>query len=315
MIRAAAKNHAQASRSWSTRRTTTRSCAELEERAATLGAEPATGLADKAFAQTARYDAAIARWFSRSDEATSSRRRLAVACEKALRPALRREPAPARGALPHAGRGPASLAAVQKSARQGALLQQPARPRRGALALCATSTRPPASIVKHNNPCGVAIGGDPRARPTAGRAPATRSRPSAASSPSTGRSTWRSPRQLAPDRSSRSSIAPGFDAEARRDPAAEEADAGPARSGARAARARGRTRLRDAVARRGSWSRTATTRPRPAPIVEVVTQRKPDRGRAGRPASSPGRVCQHVKSQRDRARQGRRRSWASAPAR
>ena len=57
---------------------------------------------------------------------------------------------------------------------------------------CSTSTRrarvvrefevPACVIVKHNNPCGVAVGGGPRSRPTSAPSRATRSAPSAASS-------------------------------------------------------------------------------------------------------------------------------------
>ncbi len=51
---------------------------------------------------------------------------------------------------------------------------------------------PPAvAIIKHANPCGVAVGASPRARPTTRRWPAIPSAPMAASSPSTGRSTGR----------------------------------------------------------------------------------------------------------------------------
>ncbi len=59
-----------------------------------------------------------------------------------------------------------------------------------ALGLCAEFAAPAAVIVKHTNPCGVAIA-DLRAwrRPTAARARPTRCRRSAASSRSTGRST------------------------------------------------------------------------------------------------------------------------------
>ena len=76
------------------------------------------------------------------------------------RPLLRREPAPAGGALRRRrGAQPHPLAGLE-AARQGALLQQRARPRLGAARWSTTSSSPACVIVKHNNPCGVAIGAD-----------------------------------------------------------------------------------------------------------------------------------------------------------
>ena len=61
---------------------------------------------------------------------------------------------------------------------------------------------PACVIVKHNNPCGAAVGGGPRWRPTSAPSRATRSAPSAASSRSTAASTARPPRR-SPSSSSR----------------------------------------------------------------------------------------------------------------
>ena len=53
---------------------------------------------------------------------------------------------------------------------------------------------PAAAIIKHNNPCGAAVGTRRRARPSTTRWPAIRRAPSVACSASTGGSTARSPR-------------------------------------------------------------------------------------------------------------------------
>ena len=92
----------------------------------------------------------------RGEAARTSRRCSSARTRSVARPALRREPPPARRLLP-AGRGSHARAVDGRPARrQAALLQQPARPRRRG-ACCSPSSRSRrASIVKHNNPCGVA---------------------------------------------------------------------------------------------------------------------------------------------------------------
>ena len=106
--------------------------------------------------------------------------------------------------------------------RQAAVVQQPARPRRGARCSCASSACPACVIVKHNNPCGVALGDTPldayRAR-LRGRSDVA---PSAASSASTARSTARS-REALVQQFVEVLFAPGYDDGGARD-AREQAE-------------------------------------------------------------------------------------------
>ena len=114
MIRAAAKNHEGVAvvvkpESYDA------VCAELEESGGEVSATTRHWLANEAFAQTARYDAAISRWFSTEYEDFPEH--LAVAYEKVL---------------------------DLDSARS----------------LVDDFEQPACVIVKHNNPCGVAVGAD-----------------------------------------------------------------------------------------------------------------------------------------------------------
>ena len=73
--------------------------------------------------------------------------------------ALRREPAPAGRALRR--RPAAVLAGGGAAARQGDVLQQLRRHRRGAAGRrTSMSTPPTVAIIKHANPCGIAVGAD-----------------------------------------------------------------------------------------------------------------------------------------------------------
>ena len=101
MIRAAAKNHAHVGVVTDPPTTTT---VVDELRAERRVSAPTTRrrLARKAFAHTAAYDAAIVAWFD-GDELLPPTLALALRAD-AARAALRREPAPARGALPARGR-------------------------------------------------------------------------------------------------------------------------------------------------------------------------------------------------------------------
>ena len=85
-------------------------------------------LAREAFETTAAYEAAIANWFGEPEPFPEQ---LTIALRKVVRPLLRREPASGGGLLPRAGRSPASALGGQATRRQGALVQQPRRPRRG----------------------------------------------------------------------------------------------------------------------------------------------------------------------------------------
>ena len=99
--------------------------------------EPAPRLAVKAFAHTARYDAAIAttcaahRRVARA-VARSAARELAARAAAALR----REPAPAGGALRRRRSARRGTVAARAAAGQGAVVQQPRRRRRGARSAC-----------------------------------------------------------------------------------------------------------------------------------------------------------------------------------
>ena len=156
MIRAAAKNHEGVAvivkpESYDA------VCAELEESGGEVSASTRHWLANEAFAQTARYDAAISRWFSTAYEDFPEH--LAVAYEKVLDLSYGENPHQRAALYSEAGvPQPRPLAGLE-AARPGALLQQRARPRLGA-APGRRLREPACVIVKHNNPCGVAIGED-----------------------------------------------------------------------------------------------------------------------------------------------------------
>ena len=158
MIRAAAKNHddvavvvdperlpERARRTAATWRRTTSRCA--------------SALAQKAYARTAAYDAAISNWFAararrarrppyRAFGGKLRRRRCATARTRTRRRLLPRRRSSARRRDRAAGAG------------QGALLQQHQRHRRGLRVRRGIRSGAPAAcvIVKHANPCGVAEG-------------------------------------------------------------------------------------------------------------------------------------------------------------
>ncbi len=126
--------------------------AELREGG--LSAETRRALAAEAFALTAAYDAAIARWFA---EDAVLPRPADAHLPQGHRPRLRREPAP-DGRLLRGGRlAQAPALARQPARRPRALLQQPRRPRGARAGSSASSREPAVVIVKHANPCGVAV--------------------------------------------------------------------------------------------------------------------------------------------------------------
>ena len=71
------------------------------------------------------------------------------------RPLLRREPAPARRLLRGGRDAHAPARAHGEAARQGALVQQPARPRLRPPPAARVRAAGGCAIIKHNNPCGV----------------------------------------------------------------------------------------------------------------------------------------------------------------
>jgi len=156
MIRAAAKNHEGVAvvvkpESYDA------VCAELEESGGEISATTRHWLANEAFAQTARYDAAISRWFSTEYEDFPEH--LAVAYEKVLDLSYGENPHQ-RGALySEAGARSHVLSRVAKLHGK-ALSFNNVLDLDSARSLVDDFAEPACVIVKHNNPCGVAIGAD-----------------------------------------------------------------------------------------------------------------------------------------------------------
>jgi phosphoribosylaminoimidazolecarboxamide formyltransferase/IMP cyclohydrolase len=132
-------------------------CAELEESGGEISASTRHWLANEAFAQTARYDAAISRWFSTSYEDFPEH--LAVAYEKVLDLSYGENPHQRAALYSEAGARGHILSRVQKLHGK-ALSFNNVLDLDAARSLCADFDPPACVIVKHNNPCGVAIGGD-----------------------------------------------------------------------------------------------------------------------------------------------------------
>ena len=156
MIRAAAKNHDGVAvvvkpESYDA------VLAELEETDGEVSAQTRHWLANEAFAQTARYDAAISRWFS--EEYEDYPEHLAVAYEKVLDLAYGENPHQ-RGAL-YAEAGIRSHVLSRVSKLHGkALSFNNVLDLDSARRLIEDFEDPACTIVKHNNPCGVAVGKD-----------------------------------------------------------------------------------------------------------------------------------------------------------
>jgi phosphoribosylaminoimidazolecarboxamide formyltransferase/IMP cyclohydrolase len=130
-------------------------CAELEESGGEVSATTRHWLANEAFAQTARYDAAISRWFSTSYEDFPEH--LAVAYEKVLDLSYGENPHQRAALYSEAGARSHILSRVQKLHGK-ALSFNNVLDLDAARSLCADFEPPACVIVKHNNPCGVAIG-------------------------------------------------------------------------------------------------------------------------------------------------------------
>jgi phosphoribosylaminoimidazolecarboxamide formyltransferase / IMP cyclohydrolase len=156
MIRAAAKNHESVAvivkpESYDA------VCAELEENAGEISASTRHWLANEAFAQTARYDAAISRWFSTEYEDFPEH--LAVAYEKVLDLTYGENPHQRAALYSEAGARSHILSRVAKLHGR-ALSFNNVLDLDSARALAGDFAEPACVIVKHNNPCGVAIGED-----------------------------------------------------------------------------------------------------------------------------------------------------------
>ncbi len=130
-------------------------CAELEESGGEISATTRHWLANEAFAQTARYDAAISRWFSTSYEDFPEH--LAVAYEKVLDLSYGENPHQRAALYSEAGSRSHILSRVQKLHGK-ALSFNNVLDLDAARSLCADFEPAACVIVKHNNPCGVAIG-------------------------------------------------------------------------------------------------------------------------------------------------------------
>jgi phosphoribosylaminoimidazolecarboxamide formyltransferase/IMP cyclohydrolase len=156
MIRAAAKNHDGVAvvvkpESYDA------VLAELEESGGEVSATTRHWLANEAFAQTARYDAAISRWFS--EEYEDYPEHLAVAYEKVLDLAYGENPHQRAAFYAEGGLRSHVLSRVSKLHGK-ALSFNNVLDLDSARRLVEDFGEPACTIVKHNNPCGVAIGGD-----------------------------------------------------------------------------------------------------------------------------------------------------------
>jgi phosphoribosylaminoimidazolecarboxamide formyltransferase/IMP cyclohydrolase len=154
MIRAAAKNHESVAvvvkpESYDA------VCAELEESGGEISASTRHWLANEAFAQTARYDAAISRWFSTSYEDFPEH--LTIAYEKELDLSYGENPHQRAALYSEAGVRSHILSGVAKLHGR-ALSFNNVLDLDSARRLTEDFDRPACTIVKHNNPCGVAIG-------------------------------------------------------------------------------------------------------------------------------------------------------------
>jgi phosphoribosylaminoimidazolecarboxamide formyltransferase/IMP cyclohydrolase len=156
MIRAAAKNHDSVAvivkpESYDA------VCAELEESGGEISASTRHWLANEAFAQTARYDAAISRWFSMEYEDFPEH--LAVAYEKVLDLSYGENPHQRAALYAEAGLRSHILSRVSKLHGR-ALSFNNVLDLDSGRALVGDFEQPACVIVKHNNPCGAAIGDD-----------------------------------------------------------------------------------------------------------------------------------------------------------
>ena len=156
MIRAAAKNHR-----WVAVVVKPESydavLAELQEQGGAISLETRHWLANEAFAFTARYDAAISRWFGMRYEAYPEH--WAVAYERFLELSYGENPHQSAALYIETGARSHVLSRVAKLHGR-ALSFNNVLDLDSARRLLAEFDEPAAVIVKHNNPCGVAVGAD-----------------------------------------------------------------------------------------------------------------------------------------------------------
>jgi phosphoribosylaminoimidazolecarboxamide formyltransferase/IMP cyclohydrolase len=131
--------------------------AELEESGGEICAATRHWLANEAFAQTARYDAAISRWFSTSYEDFPEH--LTISYEKELDLAYGENPHQRAALYSEGGLRSHILSGVAKLHGK-ALSFNNVLDLDSARRLNEDFEPPACTIVKHNNPCGVAIGSD-----------------------------------------------------------------------------------------------------------------------------------------------------------
>ena len=127
MIRAAAKNQRLRRRRRRPGRLPGAAGGAARARRAPVGGHP-LGAGPKAFATTARYDAAISEWFARSARARASRPAGREAYEKVLDLRYGENPHQAAPSTRAPGPRPTCSSGVNQLPRQGAVVQQPARP-------------------------------------------------------------------------------------------------------------------------------------------------------------------------------------------
>ncbi|HZK15898.1 MAG TPA: bifunctional phosphoribosylaminoimidazolecarboxamide formyltransferase/IMP cyclohydrolase [Solirubrobacterales bacterium] len=156
MIRAAAKNHEGVAvvvkpESYDA------VCAELEESGGEISASTRHWLANEAFAQTARYDAAISSWFSTSYEDFPEH--LTIAYEREMDLAYGENPHQRSALYSEVGMRSHVLSGVAKLHGK-ALSFNNVLDLDSARRLNEDFEPPACTIVKHNNPCGVAVGED-----------------------------------------------------------------------------------------------------------------------------------------------------------
>ncbi len=164
---------------------------ELRESGCRLSPATRESLAAEAFAYTARYDTAIARWFQEKREDFPSL--LVRAFEKVLELPYGENPHQRAAYYEQVGARTHVLSMVSQLGGKPISFNNLLDLDAGRMLLSEFQI-PACVIIKHNNPCGVAVGST-RSRHTSARSSATRCRPSEASCASTGRSTRRSPRR------------------------------------------------------------------------------------------------------------------------
>ena len=125
-----------------------------------------------------RYDAAISRWFGAALRGLPEPLRDVL--REVPRPLLRREPAPEGGALRRVGAASSTCSRASRKLHGKELSFNNVLDLDSARRLLDEFDEPACVIVKHNNPCGAAVGDDGRRGLREGASPATRCRRSAA---------------------------------------------------------------------------------------------------------------------------------------